>query len=226
MRVDTTQERREPLVERIEELSRTVMGSAGVDGCGVSVLSAEGTQVTVCVTDKASARVEELQQTLGEGPCFDAATTGSPVLLDDMTDVGQGVGTRWPVFHEQLLEVGVHALFAFPIRIGAISLGTIDLYRRSPGPLSPEQLTSALLGVDALGAALLDVDSWGAREDRGLTHSMLVHQAAGMVMVQLDARIDVALVRLRATAFAEGRSVDAMAADVVSGRRRLTEESS
>jgi hypothetical protein len=47
-----------------------------------------------------------------------------------------------------------------------------------------------------------------------------------MVMVQLDTRIDVAMVRLRATAFAEGRPIDAIAADVVSGRRRFSEEDS
>jgi AmiR/NasT family two-component response regulator len=51
-----------------------------------------------------------------------------------------------------------------------------------------------------------------------------VHQAAGMLMVQLDCPIEEALMRLRATAFAEGMTINKLAADVVHGRRRFTKE--
>ncbi len=53
---------------------------------------------------------------------------------------------------------------------------------------------------------------------------MIVHQAAGMVMGQLDSSIEEAMVRLRATAFAEGLNINELAADVVNGRRRILKE--
>ncbi len=57
----------------------------------------------------------------------------------------------------------------------------------------------------------------GRRPDR----RSIVHQAAGMVSVQLDLPISDAQARLRAHAFAEGIDVAAVAADIVSQRLRL-----
>ncbi len=57
-----------------------------------------------------------------------------------------------------------------------------------------------------------------------VTANMILHQAAGMAMGQLDGTIAEAMVRLRATAFAEGVSVNELAADVVNGRRRILRE--
>jgi AmiR/NasT family two-component response regulator len=53
---------------------------------------------------------------------------------------------------------------------------------------------------------------------------MTVHRAAGMVMVQIDATIEEALLRLRATAYLEGKKINQVANDVVAGRRRFAEE--
>jgi hypothetical protein len=53
---------------------------------------------------------------------------------------------------------------------------------------------------------------------------MIVHQAAGMVMGQLGSSIEEAMVRLRAAAFAEDRTVNELALDVVNHRRRLSKE--
>jgi hypothetical protein len=47
-----------------------------------------------------------------------------------------------------------------------------------------------------------------------------------MLSVQLGTTIQQALVRLRAVAFSESRSVNAVAADVVAGRLRFGEEDS
>jgi hypothetical protein len=114
-------------------------------------------------------------------------------------------------------------VFAFPIRIGGIGVGTLDLFRRVPGPMTTSELTQALACVDALGAALLDFGAGQHGEDL-LSPRMVVHQAAGVAMVQLDTTIEEAMARLRATAYAEDVSINALAADVVSGRRRLFKE--
>jgi hypothetical protein len=100
----------------------------------------------------------------------------------------------------------------------------VDLYRRSPGPLRGQDLSSALSTVDGVGLAVLDAqDQYGDPAASAMT-SMVVHQAAGMVMGQLDSSIEEAMVRLRAAAFAENRTVNELAADVVNGRRQLSKE--
>jgi hypothetical protein len=211
--------------ERVAELCARCVQGAGVDGGGVAVISSKGTSVVVHASDPTATAVEDLQLTLGEGPCVDAVAHGSPVLIADLTDPAEGLGTRWPLFLGDVSRMGVRALFAFPIRIGAIGLGTMDLYRREAGGLDDKQLGHALRVVDQLSDALLDLDTEQHRGDL-LSPRMVVHQAAGIVMVQLDTSIEHAMLRLRSTAFAEGISINAVAADVVSGRRHFSKEQS
>jgi ANTAR domain-containing protein len=145
------------------------------------------------------------------------------VLVADLTDPRDGVAGRWPVFRSEATRTGARAVFAFPIRIGAIWLGAVDFYRQTPGPLSQPELSTALSSVDEVGLAVLEAPSRYGEPDTPTTN-MIVHQAAGMVMGQLDSSIEEAMVRLRATAFADGVSTNEVAADVVNGRRRISKE--
>jgi hypothetical protein len=208
---------------RVATLCRTCVEDSAVDGCGISVLTTSGTPVTLHATDPVASRIEELQFTLGEGPCMDAAVSGVPVLISDLRDPAEGVAARWPMFLDEASRVGVRAVFAFPVRIGAIALGVLDLYRGEPGGLSPEQLASSVSTVDALSRHMLDWDDVPP-EDPTAAYPLTVHQAAGMVMVQLGSTIEEALVRLRATAYRDGRSVSELAADVVDRTYRFGEE--
>jgi GAF domain len=201
----------------VRRLCEECVAAAGVDGCVVSVLSGGGTPLTMHATDPLAATIEDLQFTLGQGPCLDATSSGVPVLISDLRDPGEGVFGRWPMFLEDADRAGVRAVFAFPVRIGAIGLGVMDLYRRLPGPLSRAQMASTFTTVEALGRQMLDPDN-APPDDPAATYPLTVHQAAGMVMVQTDSSIDEALVRLRATAYRDGRPVGTLADDVVAGR--------
>jgi len=79
------------------------------------------------VTDEVSEQLAELHLTLGEGPCLDAAASGGPVLASDLA--GGESGRRWPVFALAARQAGAAAIFAFPLRIGAIRAGVLGLYR-------------------------------------------------------------------------------------------------
>jgi hypothetical protein len=212
-----------PAANRVAELCISCVGSSHVDGGGVSVVTSLGTGVAMYATDATSSAIQDLQLTLGEGPYVDASNSGTPVLVSDLADPAEGIGDRWPHFRDEASRLGVRAVFAFPIRIGAIGLGTLDLFRLSTGPLADRELSHALLAVDALGHALLDFDAYEFGNDL-LSPQMVVHQAAGMVMVQLETTIEHAMLRLRATAYGEAVSINTLAADVVSGRRHFTED--
>lgn len=209
---------------QLEGLLRTCCRAAGLDGAAVSIMATDGTREPLYATDEVATEIERLQLTLGEGPCVDSAAAGSPVLVPDLGDTSDLVPGRWPIFRGEATRLGVEAIFAFPIRIGAIGLGAVDLYRRSPGALSGRELSSALSSVDEVGLAVLAApDQYADPSARAMTN-MVVHQAAGMVMGQLDSSIEEAMVRLRATAFAQNRTVVELAVDVVDGRQRLSKE--
>jgi hypothetical protein len=207
----------------IADLFRSCLRDTGMDGGGLSVLTSTGGEA-VYASDAVAAEVERLQFTLGEGPCIDATSSGTPVLVDELDHGLAGVTDRWPVFVQEAARAGVRAIFAFPIQVGAVSLGAMDLYRRTPGSMTRPQLSSALSSVDAVGWAVLDTSAVQGVDGNAGSTSMIVHQAAGMAMVQLGCSIDDALVRLRATAFGEGVPITRLAADIVHGRRRLTKE--
>lgn len=200
-----------------------------ITGAGISMVTAEGHRGVVCATDDGSAAIEELQRSLGEGPCVDAVATGSPVLLSSL-DPSSGVATdRWPAFMVGAASAGVEAVFAFPLRVGAISVGVLDLYRDRPGELSADELAAALIAADAAALALihLDVDGAGAFSDdydSRASYQLQVHQATGMVMVQASVTIEQAFLMLRARAFADGRPVADLATDVVARRVRFSTE--
>jgi hypothetical protein len=197
-----------------------------VTGAGMSLVSDTAREV-ICATDDLAMRIEELQVTLGEGPCVDAIGGGGPVLVPDLDDRRDLTPERWPAFLTAVASAGVRAVFAFPLRIGVIQVGAMDLYRDTAGPLREDHLGAALRAAEVAGILLLSLQS----EEVGLqlegeqgSFQPQVHQATGMVMVQADVTIEQAFLLLRARAFASNRSLSAVAADVVGRRLRFESE--
>lgn len=208
----------------LDRLLRSCCRASGLDGAGVSILSPGGMHEPLYGSDEVAGTIERLQVTLGEGPCLDALATGAPVLVADLTDSREVVSSRWPVFRNEATRIGARAIFAFPIRIGAVSLGAVDMYRQTAGPLSPPELSNALASVEEVGLAVLEAPDYYGDADAPTIINMTVHQAAGMVMGQLDCSIEEAMVRLRAASFAESLSLTELATAVVKGHRRFHKE--
>ncbi|MFE7117769.1 ANTAR domain-containing protein [Streptomyces sp. NPDC057654] len=171
----------------------------------------------------------ELQTTLGEGPEIDALRGGAAVLVPNLEAVG---AERWPLLLPASAGLPVAAVFSFPLGIGAIRLGALTLLRGQPRPLSAEQLDDAFALAAALTTLVLDDGhpalSAGAlsEEPPGQWHQAVVHQATGMISVQLSVPLAEALVRLRAMAFSLDQPIVALSRDVVARRLRFSETTS
>jgi hypothetical protein len=174
-------------------------------------------------SDDRSRLLEELQFTLGEGPCLEAHRTGR-LVSEPRLDT-----TRWPGFAAGALDVGVEAVFALPMHVGAAGFGALDLYRDSPGAMTRQDLDDARVVADAATVMVLAIDGDPTDDDlpgelEGLVYRRAaVHQAAGMVSVQLDLGIEDAMVVLRARAYQTGRPIGQLADDIVARRIRLDE---
>jgi hypothetical protein len=200
----------------------------GVDGAGVTVMVGPTAREIVHVTDRVAGELEEWQLTFGQGPCVDTFTDGAgPVLAANLR--APDYLARWPAFTPAALDSGAEAVFALPLQVGAIRLGVLDLYRIRPGGLSPHELADALVYAETVGTLLLD-GAAGAQPDTAelawqrhdpTARQAVVHQATGMILVQLGVSAETAFARLRAYTYAHDRRLGDVAREVVDRRLRF-----
>lgn len=197
-----------------------------VTGAAISI-SGGSMQETVCCSDRVARKLDELQFELGEGPRWDALSSRLPVMVPDTADSWHA---RWPVFGNAVHATEVRAMFVFPLILGAIDIGVVELYRTRPGVLNGAS--------QALASDLTEVTSWtllrrilahepdhdgsfGGTEGSSLSRRE-IHQATGMVLAQANVSPTDALLLLRGYSFSESRPLKDVAADVIERRLDFT----
>ena len=212
--------------ELIQRLCWLAVNEMALSGCALVLMSGADSSSMLAGAGRHAKTVTGLQMELGEGPCLQAYNSGVPVLLPDLTAEN---ANRWPTFAAAALAVGVQAEFSLPLSVRPGGIGTLDLCRDTPGMLSGEQLADAMVTADIARDAVLyqqyvpgDPDLAGLLATVG-TDRIVVHQATGMIAAQLNETTSNALARLRAAAFASGRSMYDLAQDVVERRTRFDE---
>jgi GAF domain-containing protein len=191
-----------------------------ISGASIAVFDTSGSQSTVWASDPTAARLEELQFDLGQGPHWRALSSGTPVLVNDILE---DAAEDWPLFGAAVGQLDVGALYSFPMLLGAVTIGVVDLYCHRPQTLTQSDyvLAIALCGQVAKHA-ILDAVAEAAKESIGAFDSAPamrreVHQATGILLVHLDLSATEAFFVLRAHAFSVERTLLAVARDVVSG---------
>lgn len=187
----------------------------GVTGALI-VLGHPDDEAAVGVSGAAAQAMADLEFALGEGPARDAARERQPVLAGHLASE-----TRWPLLVAAVVDDGVAAVFALPLGLGAIRVGVLTLLHGEEGDLEGDDLRQALAVADAVTQIVLLMQSevptgllaWPLLQAGD--HRAVVHQATGMISVQVGCGVDEALVRLRARAFASGEPVDHLARRVV-----------
>jgi hypothetical protein len=197
-------------------------------GAGIMLMAADVAQGSLCTSNPMSDLIEQLQYALGEGPCVDAYDQDWPVLEPDLVDPET---PRWPAFAPAALAGGVRAVFGFPLQVGSVRLGALNLCRDQAGPLSDDQHADALVMADIAAQAVLVMQGnepsgeLSSELGAGADFHYVVHQASGMVAAQLEVSVRDALVRLRAYAFGNDRSLTDVAKEVVDRKLRFDDPS-
>lgn len=189
-----------------------------IDGVSISVVDRRDTASMIHASDSTAARLEELHFELGEGPMFDCVHDAEPVLVADLA-----TSDHWPVFLSRAADSRAAAVFVFPLTLGAASVGAALCYRTSAGPLDADAVTTGSALARAIaGPALRQAIALADDETPDLAAPIEmrreVHQATGMVLLQLDTTATDAFARMRAHAFAHGVSLREVAHDVVARR--------
>lgn len=207
------------------DLCKPFLAQLRISGAAISIFGGAAPETLVCASDPLAARIDELQFDLGEGPRWEALRTRLPVLVPDVHDTHP---YSWPVFSKAVLDTEAAALFVFPLTIGALDLGVVELHRTKPGNLSHTDHAAAvvLAGQTAwqLLRRVLSVNS--ADTDPAVEPSLMsrreIHQATGMVLAQAGVSAADALLLLRAHAFANALTLREAADEVLLRRLSFT----
>jgi hypothetical protein len=193
-------------------------GILGMDGGSLTLAYADEERVTLCATDEWSARLEDLQEVIGEGPSYDAYQERliHRLLVDGALEL------RWPLLSDAIKDgLGRCAVYAIPIKPGPQTMGVATFYQHQVSPMLIDEVEAQVL-IDAVGVALvkdpdvLDDDSHAKAES--WNSRAQVHQATGMVMAQLSISSDDSIALLRAHAYAHRQSLAGTSADIIARR--------
>jgi ANTAR domain len=200
-----------------------------VDAAAISLVFDGASSGTLGSSGAPARTYDELQFTLGEGPCLDSVSFRTPVLVADLADPDEA---RWPIYGPALLSHQIRGVFAMPVLVAGEHVGALDLFRAEPGDLKGDFFAGAIVAAELAGVPLLDVmnddllaavndpESNAWTELHALSRAE-VSQATGMLVAQLGVEPAEALVRLRAHAYATGRSSTDVARDILDRRLRL-----
>ncbi len=149
-----------PIQGILDHLVKRIVEIMPITAAGVTLISPESEPRYVAASNDSALRYEKLQAELGEGPCLAAYTTGRAVSVPDLRQE-----TRFPRFTPRALAAGLTAVFTFPLHHGPSQLGALDLYRDSPGALSPESMNAAQTLADVAAAYILNAQARAELED-------------------------------------------------------------
>jgi hypothetical protein len=199
-----------------ERLCLACRDLAGADSAALTLAYAGSHRVTLFTTDALAARLEDLQDVLGEGPGHTAAATGRI----EVCSLRDGRTSPWPQFADTALGlVGRATVHAVPMRPDGEVLGVMTLYREErhgDAPLALPGDTLLRLAAATAAALMRDPDAIAEEVEQGPWQSRArIHQATGMVVAQLGLAPDDAMAVLKAHAYAGEISLEDVASRVL-----------
>jgi hypothetical protein len=205
------------------ELTSRILAMVRVTGASVSTMGFLPLE-TVAASDREAARLDEAQFDLGEGPCWDAVSSGEPVLEPDLRN---GPRHNWPALVESLRDERIGAVFAFPMSVGSVRMGAIDLYHAEPQELAETDVRRAAAVAEALSRyvlrrALARAGEVEPAQGTSAFSRRIVHQATGYVIAQLGVSAEEAELLLQGHAFAAGLSMREVAQAILDGGQPFT----
>lgn len=207
-----------------DRLAAAAARALGVDAVGLTLAAQQPTSIGA--SDERAALAEQLQFTVGSGPCLATVDSQMPIFA-----VESYLQRRWPFYHDLLRErTPFRSVVTFPLSGGLSGAGAMVVYLASPaGPLEFDALEAQSL-VLLVSEELAAWTVWAQRHQPGLQHWIdvpaarvrtQVWQAVGMVTVGLALSGADALALLRARAYGTDRLVDEVAHDLVTHRLSL-----
>ncbi|MFB2597329.1 ANTAR domain-containing protein [Herbiconiux sp. P17] len=207
------------LLHTLVERSASILGAADA---GILLPADDGDLEVIASTSERSHLISLLQLSSGEGPCVDAYATGRVVSVDDIA----ATSARWPRFATQAAGLGYRSMYAIPMRLRDRTIGSLNLFSDTLGPIVPQDASAAqaLADVATIGIlqerALREADLARDQLQHALNSRVLIEQAKGVIAHTDGVDMDEAFRRLRSRARDSGQLLSIVAHEVVESASR------
>jgi len=128
-----------------------------------------------------SGLLELLQLEVGDGPCLEAARTGTVVSIPDVL----AAESRWPHFSRAAADAGYRAVHSIPLRLRATVIGSLNLFGESTGAFNEDDLVAARALADIAAISVVqqrtidDAVTTQAQLQAALESRTVIEQAKG-----------------------------------------------
>ncbi|GLY15615.1 GAF and ANTAR domain-containing protein [Kineosporia rhizophila] len=190
-------------------------GVPGVDEASITLIR-QNRPFTAGYTGDLALAADELQYERGYGPCIDAGTSGTELVIPDMREE-----TRWPDYSAVVVERGVLSSLSIPLPVQTELVGGLNLYARKPGAMGPESLEAAREVAAHIAVAIGNVVSYqdsaklAADMQAAMASRAVIEQAKGAIMAQNRCTADEAFEILRVASMGRNVKLRDLATDIV-----------
>lgn len=205
------------VVDMLQNLVDSCRDLLDATAAGVLLADASGELDLIASTSEASRLVEVMQLSADAGPCIESFSTGTVVSVPDITHTPDA----WRLFREKAIEQGFAAVDAIPMRLRETTIGTLNLLRAEPGPLSENDRVAAQAFADVATIGILHERTLAESEQirqqlqNALNSRIVIEQAKGVIAHTHGIPIDDAFTVLRAYARSHQQGISTVAQAVV-----------
>lgn len=204
----------------LEDLLRRVAAFAvraipGAQGAGLTLLE-QNRRDTLVTTAAFVAVVDNIQYSLGQGPCIDAADQGRTVMSGSL-----GGDQRWPQFGGRVARLGVHSVISLPLLTPDGVVGAMNVYARDKHVFDERaaelgELYAVPASIAAQNAQILaDARRAATRLQAAFATQSVIDQAIGIMIARGGGSAGDARARLQTLSQHEHTKLAALAQQIV-----------
>ncbi|MDI3213203.1 GAF and ANTAR domain-containing protein [Arthrobacter sp. AL12] len=199
----------------VQAVRDAIPGSAGA---GISLFDEQGRGSSTASTAQLVGEADAAQHDLGQGPCVEAWTAGTPVLVHDAA-----ADDRWPLWSEAVASLPVRSVVSTPLAAASGPIGTLKIYAVLPAAYTAA--TVLLLEKFAVPAATLIAHVQSSETPRHLSGPLKgalygrdnTNRACGILMERHGLSAEQALRELLRRARADGTPLSVVCSGLVDG---------
>ena len=186
------------IIELLTLLSLRCVELFDAGAAGILLGDQRGTLQVVAASTEQARLLELFQLQNNQGPCLECFSSGERVLSGNLVS-----DDRWPLFRAEAMQQGFYAVQAFPLKLRASVIGTLNIFMNGEVISSTEDLDLCQALADVATIAILqnqaakEAQNINGQLQRALDSRIAIEQAKGVLAerVQVDMADAFALMR-------------------------------